>query len=194
MIKSNIIIKTKLSFDVGIFWAPFPHWKTLRSFVISTLREEGMGKAAMEPRILEEVEQYIEAFVEPNLGQAFDMTNSLNRATANIISRMLYSKRFDYSDPNFNRLIAAINETILLNTQVARYETLPFGKYFTKTAIERERYLIEKVLVPGIQEFIDEHKQSLDSDNPGDITDRYLAFSQKSDIKEEPYLSGKLIV
>ena len=51
--------------DSGLFWAPYPHWKTLRSFAISTIREEGMGKASMEPQAVKEIEQYLDAFVKP---------------------------------------------------------------------------------------------------------------------------------
>ena len=50
--------------DSGLFWARYPHWKTLRSFAISTTREGGMGKASMKPQAVKEIEQYLDAFVK----------------------------------------------------------------------------------------------------------------------------------
>ena len=41
-----------------------------------------MGRAALEPQIAEEIEQYINFFIEPNHGKPIDLTCSLPQATA----------------------------------------------------------------------------------------------------------------
>lgn len=176
----NLNLKTEQFLSAGIVWAPYPHWKTLRSFTISTLREEGMGKAAIEPKILEEAHYYICHFLEPNLGKPIDISLSIPQATSNIISQMLFSKRFDYEDKNFSEMIDAFEDLLTLNTKVAMLEYLPFGSYLIKSTLAREKHIAHTMVKPTLRSYIDEHKKSLDKENPRDVTDRYLIHSQMS--------------
>ncbi|XP_067946650.1 cytochrome P450 2D26-like [Watersipora subatra] len=182
-------IKELMADTPGLIWAPFPHWKTLRSFAISTLREEGMGKAVLEPKILEEVELYIEHFILPNLGKPFDITHNLNQATSNVISQMLYARRFEYDDEEFNRLVAAANEGVAVAFKVGMIGNLPFGSLFVKSAIEREKYIASTVLQPTLQKYIDAHKATLDRDHPRDLTDRYLIHSEAAEGTNKTFFS-----
>lgn len=128
-------------FVSGIFWAPYPQWKTLRTFTISSLKEEGMGKATMETRVLEEIEHYISHFLKPKLGKPFSVTHNIAQATCNITSQMLFGKRFDYNDEKFNKMIEAINEILSLLIKVALMENLPVINRLSKSTIHL--YLIE---------------------------------------------------
>ena len=58
-----------INFAVGILWAPFPLWKTLRSFALTRLREEGFGKSAVEPKIMSEIDVFIGQFITPAIGK-----------------------------------------------------------------------------------------------------------------------------
>lgn len=73
-----------------------------------------MGKTAMEPQVIEEIEKYISHFVEPNHGKSVDISHSIAQASCNIISQLLYSRRFDYDDEEFNMMISMINEQLEL--------------------------------------------------------------------------------
>lgn len=73
-----------------------------------------MGKASLEPHILQEIEYYINHFINPNHGTAVEMSHSLPQATCNVISQLMYARRFDYDDEVFNRMIDAVAEDLEL--------------------------------------------------------------------------------
>ncbi|XP_067947649.1 uncharacterized protein [Watersipora subatra] len=167
----------------GLFWAPYPHWKTLRSFSLSTLREEGMGKTTLEPQILQEIGHYCSTFIEPNLSSPIELKHSLAQATCNVISQMMYAKRFDYDDEKFNRLIAAVDESLALGVKIAITANIniPGIEWLLGSTMERDKYLNEEILMPSLQSYIDEHKADLDRENPRDLTDRFLIHAERSD-------------
>ena len=176
----------------GLFWAPYPHWKTLRSFAISSLREEGMGKASMEPQVLEEIEQYLGAFVEPNLNQPINMRQGLSQATCNIVSQLMYSKRFDYNDEGFKAMMSAIFEVGDISVKIAIASSLPipFLRYLLKSLHDRSEHLSKKVIIPTLQSYIDEHKIDIDRENPRDLTDRFIIHSEEVKDEQEHCYSG----
>ena len=151
-----------------------------------------MGKTAMEPKIHEEFQHYIDYFIKPNLGKAFSMSVNINQATCNIISQLLYSRRFDYDDPHYNEMISALEEIVALNTKVAMTENLPFANYFLKSILKREDYLSNSIVTPNLQSYIDEHRSSIDRDHPRDVTDRYIIHSESSG-GDKSCFSGKFV-
>ena len=174
-------------------WAPYPHWKLLRSLAITSLRKEGMGKTVLEPKILNEAEHYIEHFITPSLGQPFSLSHNLNQATANIISQLLFSKRFEYDDEKFNNLISGIDEALKLSTKTAMIGNLPFGKYFINNALKREQFLATNVLLPTIQSYITDSKESIDKKEPRDLIDRFIISADTANPEEERYFTGTVI-
>ena len=150
-----------------------------------------MGKASMEPRIIDEVEQYIEHFIQPRLNTPLSLDNSLHEATSNIISQMLFSRRFDYGDRNQNMTIKAIDDMFKLLAQTALVENLPFGGYLSRKLRERERTLNLEVLLPILQTYIDENKKTMDREHPRNFIDRYLIHSATNEGKDESIFSGK---
>lgn len=176
-----VILETMIVIAIiGIFWAPFPHWKILRSFVISSLREEGMGKASMEPQILEEVEHYIADFLEPNRGKPLDISLNISQATCNVMSQMVYGKRFEYKDVTTSGAISAINELIALSVKVAAIEHWPLASIFLKSSVEKERHLWQSVVKPTMDQYVNEHLANLDMENHKDLLDRFLIHSKNA--------------
>lgn len=168
-------------------FAPYPHWKTLRSFSIKALQEEGMGKASLEPKILDEVEHFINWFIKPNLGKAISLKNNINQATANIISQLLYSRRFEYNDELFNGLISAICESMSLTVKNAATRQLPFSRYLFKPDLKREDYLCHEIITPTIASHVAENKMTVDRENPRNVMDRYLVHSENSKGKQSAF-------
>lgn len=178
-------------FCLGMIWAPYPHWKILRSFAISALREEGMGKAYIEPRILDEVHRYISRFLEPNFEQPIDVSHSISLATCNIVSQMLYCRRFDYDDEKYNKVTTAIDKMIAVTSKVALLRNLPFGGLIVKLILSKASKLGQEVVIPQLQTLIDEHKESLDKENPRDVTDRFIIHSQTAEGERTFCFSGE---
>ena len=151
-----------------------------------------MGKASMEPKVLEELDQYCGTFIEPNLNQPINMRHGLSQATCNIVSQMMYGKRFDYNDDKFNKMMEAIFETEKLSLKVAMASCLPtaFANWLMKSTVERSEYISDNILLPILQSYVDEHKEVLDRDNPQDITDRFLIHSEQMQEDKDACYSG----
>lgn len=79
-------------------------WKTHRRFALSTLRDFGFGRPIIEPRIQDEAAHLIKAIADLD-GRNFDPALLLSNATANIISNLVFGRRFDYSDSSFQLLL-----------------------------------------------------------------------------------------
>lgn len=87
-----------ITFAVGILWAPFPYWKTLRSFALTRLREEGFGKSAIEPEIMSEIDVFIGQLITPTIGKPVSIHHAISKFTYNLISEMISNTRMDYED------------------------------------------------------------------------------------------------
>ncbi|CAK8692099.1 unnamed protein product [Clavelina lepadiformis] len=89
----------------GILFADYgPLWLSQRKFAISTLRRFEVGKRNVETNCLDEL-SYLTDFIRLQNGQAFDMTDLLHKATANIICHGVFGKRFEYEDSTFCKLL-----------------------------------------------------------------------------------------
>lgn len=119
---SNVLV-------VGLIFADYPHWKTIRSFALNILRSEGMGKASLEPTILHEVHCYIDHFVTPNLGRSIKLVDSMMLATANITGVMILSNRREYGDVQFVQWVNAFRDSVHAAIRAAAARNIPGVAY-----------------------------------------------------------------
>uniref|UniRef100_A0A669QML3 Uncharacterized protein n=1 Tax=Phasianus colchicus TaxID=9054 RepID=A0A669QML3_PHACC len=111
----------------GIVFAHGENWKVMRRFTLTTLRDFGMGKRAIEDRIVEEYGYLIDS-IGSQEGKPFDASKIINAAVANIIVSILLGKRFDYKDSRFIRLQHLTNESMRLAGKplVTMYNIFPY--------------------------------------------------------------------
>ncbi|XP_019734812.1 cytochrome P450 2K1-like isoform X2 [Hippocampus comes] len=102
----------------GIIFANGDSWKEMRRFTLTTLRDFGMGKRLSEEKIIEECHFLIEEF-EQHKGEAFDNSIIMSYAASNIISGIMFGKRFEYKDKVFQEMIERDHETIYMAGSVA---------------------------------------------------------------------------
>ncbi|XP_048846357.1 cytochrome P450 2K1-like [Brienomyrus brachyistius] len=88
----------------GIVFANGDSWKEMRRFALSTLRDFGMGKRGVEEKIIEEIHYMTEVFANVK-GKPFDTNEALNHSVSNIISSIVYGNRFEYDDPEFQKMV-----------------------------------------------------------------------------------------
>ncbi|XP_048701691.1 cytochrome P450 2K4 isoform X3 [Caretta caretta] len=110
----------------GIIFSHGNNWKVMRRFTLTTLRDFGMGKRAIEDRIVEE-NGFLTKDIESRKGKPFEITTIINAAVANIIVSILLGERFDYKNPTFLRLLSLMSENARLagSPSVTLYNMCP---------------------------------------------------------------------
>ncbi|XP_058228774.1 cytochrome P450 2G1-like [Hemibagrus wyckioides] len=149
-------------------------WRQLRRFSLTTLRDFGMGRKRMESWIQEE-SRHLQEIINKTNASPFDPMFNLSRAVSNIICALVFGQRFSYEDSQFLRLLQIISSVLqfgssswgqLYNIFPWLIERLP-GKHLN--AIDQ----VEEVKAFSRRR-VQEHKDSLDPDNPRDFIDCFL--------------------
>ncbi|XP_046893413.1 cytochrome P450 2K1-like isoform X1 [Hypomesus transpacificus] len=168
----------------GILFANGDSWKEMRRFALTTLRDFGMGKKMSEGKIIEECGNLIEVF-EKYEGKAFDTTQPVNYAVSNIICAIVYGNRFEYTDPEFTKMVDRANENIRLggSPSMQLYNLFPWlGKFLsTKRQINKNANANKN----QIRDLISRLKETLNPQMCRGFVDSFL--SRKQNLEE----SGK---
>ena len=171
-----------------MLWAPFPHWKTLRSFTINRLREEGMGKTAMEPKVVSEIDVFIGHYITPTIGKPVSINHAIPKFTYNLISEMISNTRMDYDDPQLQFLLDTMDGVISETSAAAMMKNWPILSNMLPN-VKREKKYSEILLAYG-KRHVDEHLKTIDTvTEPRDLIDRFLLHSKSLTNSDEPVFS-----
>ncbi|XP_068277165.1 cytochrome P450 2K6-like [Nyctibius grandis] len=177
----------------GIVFAHGENWKVMRRFTLTTLRDFGMGKRAIEDRIVEEYE-YLADTIGSQEGKPFDASKIINAAVANIIVSILLGKRFDYKDSRFVRLLRLTNENMRLAGKplVTMYNIFPrlgFLLRANKTLLQNRDEFHAYVQVTFV-----EHLKTLDKNDQRSFIDAFLVKQQEEKSTTNGYFhNGNLL-
>uniref|UniRef100_A0A8C4TH64 Cytochrome P450, family 2, subfamily V, polypeptide 1 n=1 Tax=Erpetoichthys calabaricus TaxID=27687 RepID=A0A8C4TH64_ERPCA len=155
----------------GVVLSSGYRWKQHRRFMLTTLRNFGVGKKSLESTIIEELGYFRQAIQEEQ-GRPFEPHFLINNAIANIICSMVFGRRFEYSDQRFQELLHLIFEALLSGMPPG---SLPCSK---KLLVLPGRHHVmfsdyDKV-VEFLRSEIEEHKKDWDPAAPRDFIDCYL--------------------
>nr|XP_046270090.1 cytochrome P450 2K1-like [Scatophagus argus] len=164
----------------GILFANGESWKEMRRFALTTLRDFGMGKRMAEEKILDECHHLIQMF-EEHKGKPFNTTKSVNYATSNIISSIVYGSRFEYSDPLFQNLVRRANESIRItgSASIQLYNMFPSLARWIKN-----RNLIlrnAEMTIRDVKNLIKNLKETLNPQLCRGLVDCFLIRKQKEE-------------
>ncbi|XP_029944992.1 cytochrome P450 2K1-like [Salarias fasciatus] len=164
----------------GILFANGDSWKEMRRFALSTLRDFGMGKRIAETKILDECDHLVEV-LESHQGKPFDTLPPLTRATANIISSLVYGSRFEYNDSRFKNLVAQAHQTIRLvgSPSIQLYNMFPRLASWVKN-----RHLILRnydLAISDVKDLVKHLKETLIPHSCRGLVDCFLIRKQKED-------------
>ena len=177
-----------------MFWAPFPDWRKIRSVAISMLRDEGMGKARLEPQILEEIKEFLHHFIDGHVGEPIYIADGLQLASSNLVSQMIFGKRFSYEDPSIQRIVKGIRDAFFVISRLSLLSNVPFAGLLRRSLEKRMNYFIHRDSRPFCIRHFKEHQATFDPDHPRDIIDRYKLKLMKSTSEEDRRcFSGKLL-
>ncbi|XP_036447047.1 LOW QUALITY PROTEIN: cytochrome P450 2B2-like [Colossoma macropomum] len=169
----------------GIILANYGHsWRQQRRFALHTLRDFGLGKKTVEERVAEEAHYLIKEILKQE-GKPFHPIHQFMNAFSNIICSIIFGDRFEYSDKRFAKLLEILNENFQLGGKLTAqiFNLVPIIKYFPgpHQKIWNNFEALKKFLL----EIVEEHKKTLDPDNPRDFIDAYLIQMTKQEAKED---------
>ena len=136
-----------------------------------------MGKQVIEPRILDEVDMYCKHFIEPHLGEPISLS-TLNMATCNVISVLVFGGRSDYDDPKFKVLMEAMDTGVKANLRAGITSNIPLARFF-KFSGHKVSEESDAVLLPEMEGQFQQTKDSPDLDNPRNMFDYFILHQQE---------------
>jgi len=167
------------------------NWKFTRKFVMSSLRDFGVGKTSLQDQCIDEIEILIDGFSKFN-GKPFNCQTLLPNAVSNIICRIVFGKRFDYDDAGFQAILSAITSNFKKNPQYTLPQFIPYFadvlQYFRSEEFQLAVSNIEKTETFVLSQ-IEQHRETYDEDNIRDFTDLFIQ-SQKNNTESD---SNKIV-
>uniref|UniRef100_A0A3P9IAH4 Cytochrome P450, family 2, subfamily N, polypeptide 13 n=1 Tax=Oryzias latipes TaxID=8090 RepID=A0A3P9IAH4_ORYLA len=160
--------------SAGLFFSNGSVWKRQRRFAMTMLRTFAVAKSSTEQSICEESRHLLEA-MEKEGGEPFDPVPLLNKAVSNIICQIVFGRRFDYSDTDFQAMLTNLTDMAYLEGSVwaLLYDAFPaLMKYLPGP--HNSIFSSSKSLETTIRREINRHKQDLDPSNPRDYIDKFL--------------------
>ncbi|XP_042748715.1 cytochrome P450 2K6-like [Lagopus leucura] len=171
----------------GVVFSRGENWKVMRRFTLTTLRDFGMGKKAIEDHVVEEY-GYLADVIESQKGKPLEMTELMNSAIANVIVSVLLGKRFDYEDPTFKRLVSLMNENMKLfgSPSVSLYNTFPILGFFLKAPKKFNENV--KEVNNFIKNTFTKYLKVLDRNDQRSFIDAFLVRQQEENGKDNTFL------
>ncbi|XP_077990662.1 cytochrome P450 2U1-like [Glandiceps talaboti] len=173
-------------------------WTEQRRFFMKTFRRLEMGKSSrLEYHILEECSHLVKE-IAGTKGMLFNPTDLITNAVSNIICFLTFGKRFEYSDAEFRHLLISIHKMMEMVGSAGAIHFVPALKVFMRGTFKD---LADKrdLVFDFERKMIEQHRRSLDHDNPRDFIDAYLIESQKRketnnlcSFTDDAYLMGTL--
>ncbi|XP_043861561.1 cytochrome P450 2K6-like [Dromiciops gliroides] len=191
--RAHVPIFEKIFEGKGIVFSHGENWKIIRRFSLTTLRNFGMGKRAIEERIVEECQHLIQVF-ESHQGKPFETNTIMNASVANIIVSILFGNRFNYQDPQFLRLLHLIGENVRLagGPSIMLFNMFPVLGFLLqdhKTVLKNRDELFSFIRMTFLN-----HLQKLDKNDQRSFIDAFLIRQQEEKDKPGDYFNNDNLV
>ncbi|XP_071966123.1 cytochrome P450 2U1-like [Antedon mediterranea] len=154
-----------------------PEWKKGRKWMLSVLRQFGVGKTSLEDQIIVEADALCEA-ISQYQSQPFDPNHFISCAAANVICSMSFNRRYDYKDLEFLQLLSDLQAYVKqmnmsnLETHLPCLTDLPFFKHKKRPS---------EGVIQFVKNHIHEHLSTIDRDNVRDILDSLIVEVEKNE-------------
>ncbi|XP_003470594.1 cytochrome P450 2D6-like [Cavia porcellus] len=165
----------------GVVMAHYgPAWREQRRFSLSTLRNFGLGKKSLEQWVTEEAACLCAAFASQN-GRPFRPNALLNKAVCNVISSLVYGRRFEYEDPQLDRTLELLQELLKESSGLALQVLNVMPWLLHIPGLVEKFFSGHKAFSALLDELVMEHRMTWDpAQPPRDLTDAFLAKIEKA--------------
>lgn len=166
-------------------------WKESRFFTQKTLKDFGFGKRSLQDKILEEVTILLKT-IENTKGEIFTLKPLIQGVFSNIVTSIVFNRRFDYDDPQMMKIRDMLHEHLTDSEFSGILDAIPVLESFPGDLFHAKRLLdVERKLDAFVQKCLDEHKQTFDENNLVDYADAYLSEMKKRQNEKDSVYSGK---
>lgn len=158
-------------------FAPYgPVWRKQRKFCHATLRNFGFGRLSLEPCIQQGVAAVKTELLSGEHGACgVDPSRLISNAVSNVICSLILGQRFHHDDPEFRGILDLMSRglEICINSPAVLINIFPLLYYLPFGAF-RELRRVERDITVFLKKIIGSHSNTLDPNNPRDLTDMYL--------------------
>ena len=181
----------------GIIFRSYTHQlKTLRRFTLQTLRDFGVGKSSIEEKIAIETGA-ASTIIETTDEKPIEISPILQKIVGNVIYGIVFGKRFEFSDPDFDIIRRMSNIAVQGQSQTSVTNFFPrwiswiFMRQSQKEADFRFQNLltIKKI----INDQIKEHEETYDENSIRDFVDLYIQASRDPKEDENDVFSRDIV-
>ncbi|XP_005354514.1 cytochrome P450 2D3-like [Microtus ochrogaster] len=165
----------------GVVLAPYgPEWREQRRFSVSTMRNFGLGKKSLEQWVTDEAGHLCDAFAD-QAGQPFNPHSLLNKAACNVISSLIYARRFEYGDTHFTNMLKTLDDNMGENTGLIPEVMNTFPILLRIPGLFDKVFAGQKIFMNMVDDIVAEHRRTWDpAQPPRDLTDAFLAEVEKA--------------
>ena len=163
-------------------------WSQERRFILEIFKEFGVGRSVFESQIENESSYLIKKIASFN-GKQFDPNNSLVNAVSNVICSIVFGKRYEYTDTNFENFLKISTRFIEITQKNLLFIFLPISAYLPagKRHFD-EGDALKYQLADFIGKIIKIHENDLSPYSKRDLIEAYL-----NELKQNKHnKSGKL--
>ncbi|KAL6107460.1 uncharacterized protein ACO6RY_18228 [Pungitius sinensis] len=180
--------------SAGLFFSNGKVWRRQRRFAMSTLRTLGLANSSMEQSICEE-SRHLQEALEKEKGEPFDPVPLINNAVANIICQIVFGRRFDYTDHDFQSMLRNLTDMAYLEGSIwaLLYDAFPAVMKHVPGP-HNGIFRSSRSLEASIRAEIERHKLDLDPTNPRDYIDLFLIEEKRSKDRDMGFDEGNLVL
>nr|XP_054754013.1 cytochrome P450 2J4-like [Lytechinus pictus] len=156
--------------NASVVWSNGKPWEDQRRFSLHALRSVGFGKKSLVPQINLEA-RYLAEEIKSLRGKPTDLTSTLSKATANVISQLVFGRRYEYDDAQYLGVLQAMEDVFSISEAdpVVVFEFLIHTPWYKKY---RDAYSTAREF---IMSQLNMHRDTFQEDNIRDYVDAFLA-------------------
>ncbi|KAK4328291.1 hypothetical protein Pmani_001275 [Petrolisthes manimaculis] len=164
---------------LGISGSNGERWHNNRRFTLRQLRDLGMGKSRLVEAVHRQASMLVEELKKQS-GQPAPIPHALNVAIINVIWQMVAGIQFEVDDPEMKKFQRMMLDFFVVTDRLIIPDLMPWLlQIMPKTLADRifkmdhAMEMIDKFF-NYFKAVMDEHRATLDRDNPRDLIDSYL--------------------